>query len=222
MLPNKNKAEFDVFIQGAQVLEQDGFGLKVLRLPGDRILKLFRRKRRLSSQIWAPHAWRFKRNAKILHKRGIPTISIESIFAIPDLQRQAVLYHELPGVTLRQWLDEHDGERSQAQIEAFARFVALLHDQGILFRSLHLGNVLVTTDGALALIDIVDMGFRWFGPLTLQQRIRNFKHVGRYVEDRARLAKSGEGVFMRAYLKTSAFSQNKRTKLTNAFQSSCA
>ena len=114
MLPQKSNAEFDELTQGAQVLEQDGFGLKVLRLPDARILKLFRRKRWLSSQLWAPHAARFDRNAKTLLKRGIPTLTVEQIFAVPEMQRQAVLYRELPGTTLRQWLRDHGGDEATA------------------------------------------------------------------------------------------------------------
>ncbi len=222
MLPNKNKAEFDALIKSAQILEEDGFGLKVLRLPDDRILKLFRRKRWLSSQIWAPHASRFDRNAKTLHQRGISTIEIESIFKIQEMQREAVLYPALPGVTLRHWLSEHEGAQAKAKIENFARFVAKLHAKGILFRSLHLGNVLVTTEDEFALIDIVDMSFSWFGSLSPQQRIRNFKHIRRYEEDQALFAKSGEDVFIHAYLKTAAFSQKTQAKLIHAFQTACS
>ena len=222
MLPKKTKAEFEALIQDARILEEDGFGLKVLRLPDGRILKLFRRKRWLSSQIWAPHASRFERNAKILRHLNIPTIAVESTFAIPEIERQAALYPALPGVTLRHWLSEHEGTQAKAKIEAFARFVAKLHAEGILFRSLHLGNVLVTTEDEFALIDIVDMSFSWFGSLLPQKRMRNFKHILRYAEDQSLFAQSGKGVFMHAYLKTTTFSQKTQAQLTHAFQTSCS
>lgn len=221
MPSNLSKAEFETLIQDAEVLEQDGFGLKVLRLPNERIIKLFRRKRLISSQLWAPHAWRFDRNAKILRKRKIPTISVESTFEIPEMERQAVIYKELPGTTLRDWLQKHSDSEAKEQIEAFAAFVAQLHAQGILFRSLHLGNVLVTPDNKLALIDIVDMGFRWFGALTIQQRMRNFKHIGRYADDRILIAQSGKDSFMTAYLENAQLPQNKHPMLINSFQESC-
>ena len=200
MLPTLSNREFETLTQDAQVLEEDGFGLKVLRLPDARILKLFRRKRLLSSQLWAPHAQRFDRNAKALIKRGIPTISVEKTFELPEMERTAVLYHELPGTTLRQWLRDHEGDESKALIEQFGRFVAKLHTEGVLFRSLHFGNVLVTPEHNLALIDIVDMSFRRSGALTTQQRIRNFAHIGRYAEDHALLTKTGGHTFIKAYL----------------------
>mgnify|MGYP000032124652 FL=1 len=217
MLPKLSNREFEVLTQGARILEKDGFGLKVLRLPDARILKLFRRRHWLSSQLWAPHAQRFDRNAKTLLKRGIPTISVEQIFALPAMQRQAVLYHELPGITLRQWLREHDGDEAKALIEQFGRFVAKLHTEGVLFRSLHFGNVLVTPEQNLALIDIVDMSFRRGGALTTSQRIRNFVHIGRYTEDRTLFTQTGEHTFIDAYLAACSLTPETGSTLKNAF-----
>ena len=221
MLPKKNKAEFDAITEGGTILEKDNLGIKVMRLPKDRIIKLFRRSRSFSSQIWAPHAWRFSRNATILEKRGIQTVTVESIFVVPEIERQAVLYHELPGITLRQYLDEHEGAQCQAKIEKFAQFVAELHKQGILFRSIHLGNVLVTTDGELGLIDIVDMSFRWFGPLFNFQRLRNFKHIARYEKDKILLSKTGNEVFIRAYLSAANRSRSAEKKFINGCPTLC-
>ena len=217
MLPNLSNHQFEVLTQGARILEKDGFGLKVLRLPDARILKLFRRRHWLSTQLWAPHAQRFDRNAKDLLKRGIPTLSVEKIFYLPEMQRQAVLYHELPGTTLRQWLREHEGDEATAVIQQFGRFVAKLHAEGILFRSLHFGNVLVTPEHNLALIDIVDMSFRRSGCLSTRQRIRNFAHIDRYVEDRKLFTQTGEQTFIEAYLEAAQLSSEIQTTLRQAF-----
>ncbi|CAA6676972.1 MULTISPECIES: lipopolysaccharide kinase InaA family protein [unclassified Lentimonas] len=221
MLPTLSNREFEALTQGAQILEQDSFGLKVLRLPDARILKLFRRKRLLSSQLWAPHAQRFDHNAKALLKRGIPTISAEKTFALPEMERTAVLYHELPGTTLRQWLREHEGEEAKTLIEQFGCFVAKLHAEGVLFRSLHFGNVLVTPEQDLALIDIVDISFRRRG-LTSKQRIRNFAHIGRYAEDHALFTKTGEQTFIEAYLNAAQVNPEERAALQAAFLKSLA
>ena len=217
MLPNLSNHQFEALTQGARILEKDGFGLKVLRLPDARILKLFRRKRWLSTQLWAPHALRFDRNAKDLLKRGIPTLSVEEIFFLPEMQRQAVLYYELPGTTLRQWLREHEGDQAKALIQQFGRFVAQLHAEGVLFRSLHFGNVIVTPKQDLALIDIVDVSFRRRGALTLSQRIRNFVHIGRYTEDRTLFTQTGEQTFIKAYLQATQLNSEMQTTLHQAF-----
>jgi tRNA A-37 threonylcarbamoyl transferase component Bud32 len=221
MLPEKSKAEFEALIQGAEILEKDRRGVKVLHLTEDRIIKLFRRNHSLSSQLWAPHAWRFKRNAMILRKRGIQTISVESIFNVPEIKRQAVVYHALPGITLRQFLRDHEGKDCRAKIEKFGQFVAKLHKQGIRFRSMHLGNVLVTTKGELALIDIVDMNFRWFGPLFNFQRLRNFHHIARYEEDKLLLSKTGKDTFIRAYLNAANLPKSVKSEFIKGCPTQC-
>ena len=217
MLPKLSNQEFEALTQGARILEKDGFGLKVLRLPDARILKIFRRRHWFSSQLWAPHAQRFDRNAKTLLKRGIPTISVEQIFALPAMQRQAVLYHELPGITLRQWLREHEGDEAKALIEQFGRFVAKLHTEGVLFRSLHFGNVLVTPEHESR----PDRHRRYELPsqrLPLDtQRIRNFAHIDRYVEDRKLFTQTGEQTFIEAYLEAAQLSSEIQTTLRQAF-----
>ncbi len=48
-------------------------------------------------------------------------------------------------------------EREAGTEGAFTRFVIGLHDKGIYFRSLHLGNVVCTPDGRLGLIDFSDL-----------------------------------------------------------------
>ncbi|MCF5632082.1 toluene tolerance protein, partial [Pseudomonas syringae] len=92
--------------EGAEVLESDRNGDKVLRLSNGTMLKLFRRKRLLSSAIWAPYAQRFADNCQALHARGIDCPKVLQVYRIPGIERDAVHYDPLPGHTLRQLLDE--------------------------------------------------------------------------------------------------------------------
>jgi hypothetical protein len=169
---------------GAEVMEADSFGDKVLRLADGTILKLFRRKRLLSSAAWYPYAQRFADNAVAMRRRGIAVPEIIAIVRIPAIARDAVHYHPLPGESLRQLLragmepDERQNLRS-----AFTRFVIELHEKGIYFRSLHLGNVLHLPDGHFGLIDIADARLRpW--RLSIHLRRRNLRLL---------LAAAGEG-----------------------------
>jgi hypothetical protein len=169
---------------GAEVMEADSFGDKVLRLADGTILKLFRRKRLLSSAAWYPYAQRFADNAVAMRRRGIAVPEIIAIVRIPAIARDAVHYHPLPGESLRQLLragmepDERQNLRS-----AFTRFVIELHEKGIYFRSLHLGNVLQLPDGHFGLIDIADARLRpW--RLSRHLRRRNLRLL---------LAAAGEG-----------------------------
>jgi hypothetical protein len=106
------------------------------------------------------------------------------LLRIPAIARDAVHYHPLPGESLRQLLragmepDERQNLRS-----AFTRFVIELHEKGIYFRSLHLGNVLHLPDGHFGLIDIADARLRpW--RLSIHLRRRNLRLL---------LAAAGEG-----------------------------
>ena len=68
----------------------------------------------------------------------------------------------------------------QVDLDSTARFVLTLHEAGIDFRSLHLGNILRDESGAHSLIDVTDCSFS-SGPLPLKQRI---KRLGRFCDHR--------------------------------------
>lgn len=185
--------------EGAQVLEADGSGDKVLRLTDGSILKLFRRKRLLSSAAWYPYAKRFADNCDALRERNIPCPSIRQVYRIASIERDAVHYDPLPGQTLRQMLDdEGDADPLRGQLGAF---MATLHERGIYFRSAHLGNIVLTPEHQLGLIDIADMRV-YRRPLSKTLRLRNFKHMVRYPQDRQWLLNDRGEVFMHNYGQT--------------------
>ena len=185
--------------EGAQVLEADGSGDKVLRLTDGSILKLFRRKRLLTSAAWYPYAKRFADNCDALRERHIPCPSIRQVYRIASIERDAVHYDPLPGQTLRQMLDdEGDADPLRGQLGAF---MATLHERGIYFRSAHLGNIVLTPEHQLGLIDIADMRV-YRRPLSKTLRLRNFKHMVRYPQDRQWLLDRHGEVFMHNYGRT--------------------
>ncbi len=162
--------EYQRLRAGAEVLEADSFGEKVLRLADGTILKLFRRKRLLSSAAWYPYAQRFADNAVAMRRRGIVVPEVIDIVRIPCMARDAVHYHPLPGESLRHLLRAGiDPDTRRTLRSAFSRFVIELHDKGVYFRSLHLGNVLYLPDRRFGLIDIADVRLR---PWRLSRRLR--------------------------------------------------
>ncbi|MBC3384500.1 toluene tolerance protein [Pseudomonas sp. SWRI179] len=180
--------------EGADVLEADRQGDKVLRLVDGSILKLFRRKRLLTSALWSPYARRFADNCQALHERGIECPRVRQVFRIPSIERDAVHYDPLPGRTLRQLLDGDAPADLQARL---GEFMAGLHQKGIYFRSAHLGNVVLTPEDTLGLIDVADL--RAYGkPLRKGLRLRNFKHMLRYRQDREWLLRDNR--FLEHYL----------------------
>jgi len=74
-----------------------------------------------------------------------------------------------------------------------------LHDRGIYFRAVHLGNVLITANGDFGLIDISEARCRRL-PLSPAMRARNFRPLFAYVADLAAIEEHGFGAFVRTYL----------------------
>jgi hypothetical protein len=172
--------EFLALKTGAEVLEADLYGEKVLLLTDGSILKLFRRKRLITSAAWYPYAQRFVDNAEALARRGIPIPRVIEAWRVPSVKRDAVRYWPLAGKTLRALTVEGgeeldaDGERRTKRL--FTAFVIRLHALGIYFRSLHLGNVILTPNGELGLIDFSDLRI-YRRPLSTFMRRRNIRRM---------------------------------------------
>lgn len=169
--------EYLAMREGAEVLERDPHGDKVLRLADGTILKLFRRKRLLSSAALYPYARRFAANAAALARIGVAVPEVIEVYRIAELARDVVHYRPLPGVTLRE-LARRGLEPAQQQRlkDALTRLVIHLHEHGVYFRSLHIGNVVCTPDGRLGLIDFSDLRIHpW--PLGRYLRARNMRRM---------------------------------------------
>ena len=151
-------------------------------------LKLFRRKRLISSAAWYPYAQRFADNALLLKERAIPCPAVTATYRIPAIKRDAVLYAPLEGRSLRQII--RNGEDRSGLRTLLGHFVARLHAAGIYFRSLHLGNIVLSSAGTPGLIDIADLraGNR---PLSRYWRRRNMQQLHKDPADHAWLCAGG-------------------------------
>lgn len=162
---------------GAEVLEGDAHGEKVLRLVDGSMLKLFRRKRVVTSAAWYPYARRFIDNAEALAQRGIPVPRTIAALRVASVKRDAVHYHPLEGVALRSLIRQGLAPETERRLKRqFTEFVIHLHALGIYFRSLHLGNVILTPSGELGLIDFSDLRI-YRRPLPRFMRRRNIQRM---------------------------------------------
>jgi len=173
---------FEQLCSNAHVIEADGLGPKVLRLEDGSFLKLFRARNWYTSGSFNPYSQRFASNSEQLRERGVPSPSILGLYDLQD-HSSAVQYQPLPGLTLRQALQSLDSSLRESLIERFGQFMAQLHERGIYFRSLHLGNVLLMDDGEFGLIDVADMRI-YPSALRNALRQRNLRHMQRYPQDR--------------------------------------
>lgn len=175
---------YQVLIKDAEVLERDTLAAKVLKLNDGSFFKLFRRKRWFSSELVYPYVRRFADNAAHLQKLAIATPNIIQLyrFSLGDLDFTGVQYDPLPGVTLRTAMQQATPAEQRGYIKLFGELLARLHQQGVYFRSIHLGNVLLLPNGQLGLIDFADMT-QQTNALSQAKRARNLKHLQRYAED---------------------------------------
>lgn len=175
---------YQVLTEGAEILEHDTLAPKVLKLTDGTFLKLFRRKRWFSSELFYPYVQRFAVNAAILKSLAINTPDMLNLyrFSYYNFDFTAVQYAPLAGDTLRQTMSRVAPQQQQHLITVFGQLLAKLHQQGVYFRSIHLGNVLVLPDNTLGLIDFADMT-KQATPLSQAKRARNLKHMQRYQAD---------------------------------------
>ena len=210
--------EFDRLRAGARVLEYDGRGEKVLLTPDNRIIKLFYPRRRFSSARIYPYALRFWNNTQRLRDKGITTVQCEQLRYDREQQRHLITYPLLPGTPLRDCLQEN--RCNDQQLVKLATFMATLHARGILFRSIHLGNILVLEDGEFGLIDVADLTIRRW-PLGLFRRARNFRHLLHDRRDRETLRGYGYSRFLEEY-ETAAGISGYRSRLLRTLIRRCA
>ncbi|MCM8740028.1 bifunctional O-antigen ligase/aminoglycoside phosphotransferase family protein [Pseudomonas koreensis] len=196
-------ADLEQLSSAAQVIEEDGLGPKVLRLSEGSFLKLFRRRRWYTSGSFNPYSERFAVNSEQLRQMGIPTPQVLNLYRLDD-GSSAVHYAPLPGHTLRQVLQSITAPAvRQALVERFGKFMAQLHEKGVYFRSLHLGNVLVLEDGEFGLIDLADLRI-YPTPLSLSLRQRNLRHMQRYTVDKRWLFEDHLDALLQGYAMTAS------------------
>jgi tRNA A-37 threonylcarbamoyl transferase component Bud32 len=204
---------FEKMIAGGEVLEQDERGYKVIKLSSGDIFKIFRLRRKASSARVFSNARKFARNAERLHALGVHAVAIKQLYHFQHSTNTAVLYSPLVGFTLKKLLDGN--LLNQDMAAALGVYVARLHQLGIHFRSLHMGNVVIAPTGDYGLIDISDMSIYPWG-LFCNTRARNFKHLTRYPEDIIKLGEPAWECFKQCYFSSSNLSAACEKKLRNA------
>lgn len=174
--------ELSDMLRQSRIIEEDGLGPKVVALKDGCFLKIFRQRRKVSSASLFPYARRFAVNCLRLAGLGIQAPHVHELFRLDDITT-AIRYEPLPGQTLRQMLaDDSDPRQRRELIRHFGQFLAKLHESGVYFRSLHLGNVVLDDHDTFGLIDVADM--RIFpAPLGRNLRLRNLRHMQRYPDD---------------------------------------
>jgi len=195
---------------GGTVIEQDERGYKVIKLANGDYLKIFRVRHTFSGARIYSYARRFIRNSNRLKRLGVPTLTCKQLYHFKDSNSTAVLYSPLAGYPLKKLLEVDLMSLDMAA--ALGIFIAKLHRFGIHFRSLHMGNIIITPEGDYGLIDVSDMSiYAW--PLFCNTRLRNFKHLCRYPNDIVKFGRQAWQRMLEAYVTDSAIGHVCASKL---------
>lgn len=179
------------------VLEKDSHGPKVISLASGELLKIFRSRRHPFLVRLTPDAQRFYQQSCRLRERGISTPQVNDVFWVePAKGVSACLYQPLPGTPLDS-LYKQSFDAFMNLLPELAGYIHSLHQRGIYFRSLHLGNVLRTPDQGFGLIDFLDTRFKR-KPLSKSMVRRNFQHLQNYLR-RSKISDFPWEELMRAY-----------------------
>lgn len=172
--------EWQQWLTQGSVLEKDVRGPKVLRLSDGLLLKVFRPRRKLWMARLRPQAERFASNAQLLKARKVRVPEVTECFWVDRGHAvSACLYAPLPGLSMEQIFRQSRGDFNHL-LPRFAAYIRSLHQRGIYFRSLHLGNVLHLPDGDFGLIDFLDLRLRR-RPLPPRLVRRNLEHLRSYL-----------------------------------------
>jgi tRNA A-37 threonylcarbamoyl transferase component Bud32 len=211
-----NADDFAELTAGSQTLKRDWRGDRVLLASDGRIVKLFRHKRLLTSnRIW-PYASRFAANAGRLADLGIRAARVDGVFHCSSQKADVVVYPRLEGEPMRTRLA--GGDPVDALLGRLPAFVAELHDKGIHFRALHLGNVMCEDHEPLGLIDVQYMRF-YRKPLSWRLRIRNLLHLLGEAKDRQVLEAYGFDRFVAEYLDHWGMGHDERSDFVRRLRS---
>ena len=204
-------AEFRELVNSGEVLEHRGDDRpSLIRLESTGVqaqvlmVKLWYPKKLWSSDRLRPYSERFRRNAALLAERDVIAPEVVGWGRLQEPLARFVSYPEIPGTPLRDLPGSLD-------LDALAGFLIRLHEAGIAFRALHLGNVLKTASD-FALIDIGDCRFS-SSALSLRQRAKNLGGLCAHPTDAARFGNGAWSGLVISYARQALFTLDEAAAL---------
>lgn len=183
-------------------VEHPGFRNRLYTLTyGNELLniKAFRRptfpNRYIYTTLRQSKARRSAEHAERLLKLGIDTPAPVAWIEIKQGAKLTDSYYisveSLVDGDLRYWENRPEKERDEI-LNAYARFMLLLHEQGVLHHDLSPGNIIWTRDERgvyhFKLVDLNRMTF-YRRPLHVKQRLSNFRNINSLPDETRRLAR---------------------------------
>ena len=164
-------------------------------IQGDMLITKVWQKRQTISTDWLyPYQQRFCVNAKRLRSRGVVAPDVQSAGIITGTGNRWATYTKLEGISLREAVTV-----SLEDSVKLMHYLVWLHNKGIYFRTLHLGNVLRLNSGSFGLIDVTDVYFRPWS-LPAHQRARNLSTLLAYPKDVKRISRDNGDDLLSVYM----------------------
>jgi len=207
-----NKKEVDKFVADSTLLLGNEDRPGIILTSNDRIGKFFYKRKFISTSTFIPQAVRFLKNSKALVEANVRGPQVDDIVFCPDIPAHIVFYDRIKGTDLRELCAREGADI----LRLLPSYLSHLHNTGIYFRAIHLGNVIRCEDFSLALVDISDLYVRRF-PLSISRRVRNLVHLIDTSEDIGFFEGYGLEKFIDEYNSCSALSLQDQEKLKKKF-----
>jgi hypothetical protein len=185
---------------GKVISEHRDYGPKVFITEDGDYIKVFNPKSGLTKRKIFPKYKKFIENAYRLRELNIKTINITGIYHLTQFNSYAVKYQAIAGEDLRSLF----ASRGKQLVKDFLPFLYSLHEKGIYFRGIHLGNVLLLDNKDYGLIDVADLYFR-AKPLSIIDRVRNLAHMVKTKPDDDFFAQYSVAKFIQEYAETAKY-----------------
>lgn len=189
--------DFQALCEQSKVISDHGiYGPKVVLLPNGDYLKVFNPKSGFTKRRFFPKYKEFIKNTEKLRANHVPSVRVTQVFFLAEHQSYAVQYTPLAGMDVRSLA----ASQTNLMLEKLVPFIVMLHEKGIYFRGIHLGNILRLSDGTYGLIDVADVKFKR-GPLSVICRVRNLVHMLKNKDDQPLYQHYGIKAFLNFYAK---------------------
>ncbi len=192
------------FIEVGTVLYGSPSQPGIMLTPQDEIVKFFYVRKRVSTSTFFPQAKQFTRNSRKLRELDIPAPVVKEVGYCPEKSIHMVIYDRLPGADFR----EHMAEGNIELLTLLPGYLAGLHDEGVYFRAIHLGNILYH-EASISLLDISDLKVVT-RPLRVFERARNIAHLINAQDDKAYIISFGIHRFVSSYIDLAGFGETRR------------
>jgi len=197
--------EFELMCQQCTWIKGDKNWPKVLCTRENHVIKVTYKRHKLFTSSWiVPYSQRFIARSHALRRHNIIAPEVKRSYQCQRRNCYVLVYSKIQGEPLTHLLNQVDWHDVTA-------FLVRLHDHGVFFWDLHLGNVIRQESGQYGLLDITTAQVKRYS-LILSQRVRNIARFVTIEYEAAHLLKSQVKRVIEYYLRATRWRKSKKLK----------